>query len=242
MMGESDTHSLAASRIDQYLMERTLRKRPEVKTPARAVRPVITISRVLGIPAAEIAERVAGKLGFHVFDRQVLDAVGEDANLGERIVAALDEGSLSAVDVYIAGLVQYDRMVVDRHGFHHMISRVVRSVSLHGGAVIVGRGANFILRGTDAFRVRLTAPLDMRATAIVEQSRATAPLSLTQARKELRGHAERRRRFIWNHFRASIDDPEAYDAIFSLRSLDPGLAAGLILDAYCRVTGGKVTG
>jgi cytidylate kinase len=236
-MGESDAHSLAASRIDQYLMERTLRRRPEVKTPARAVQPVITISRVLGIPAAEIAERVAGKLGFHVFDRQVLDAVGEDANLGERIVSALDEGSLSAVDVYIAGLVRYDRMVIDRHGFHHMVSRVVRSISLHGSAVIVGRGANFILRGTDTFRVRLTAPLELRATALVQQRHKSEPISLTRARKELREHAERRRRFIWNHFRANINDPEAYDAIFCLRSLDPDLAAGLILDAYCRVTG-----
>jgi hypothetical protein len=225
-------HNLASVQVDRYLLDRSWKAggRP---TPATAAAPAITISRVLGIPGGEIAVRLGAQLGYPVFDRQVLDAVASDGRLGDRIVDALDEGKRSALDAWIAGLVG-DRRVIDPIGFHHMVARAIRGIALHGGAIILGRGANFVLRGTDAFRVRLVAPLEVRLRAVAGGLEGRAPVTFSAAKAAIEKHTRERAEHMRRHFHAEIDDPRAYDAIFNLRRLDPDLAAGLILEAYRR--------
>lgn len=237
-MSGTDAHSLAASRIDHYLMQRMHGGPVSAGEPEPRVKPVITVSRTLGIAGAEIAALVARDLGFTLMDREVLDAVSQDTRLGERIVQSLDRGSLSALDSWFAGLVDYDHRVVDKHSFHHIVSRVVRGICYHGSAVILGRGANFILRGTSAFRVRLTAPTALRVQALLEATGPERCASPAEARHRLQEHAAQRKHFVAQHFHASIDDPEAYDVIFCLRRLDPEHAAHLISGAYRRAVEG----
>ena len=233
----SVAHSLAAARIDRYLLERTAGS--GLQEPRRSVRtrvrPVITISRTLGVPAEEIAARLARDLGFHVFDREVLEAVAQDAHLAGRIIESLDTGKQSALDAWIRGCLGLFHPILDPRGFRHMVCRVIRGISLHGSAVIIGRGANFILRGGDAFRVRLTAPVDLRVRAVMAAE--GSGLAPAEARRRIRQHNDERRKFMKKHFRADIDAPAAYDAVFNLRSLEPDLAAGLIEDIYRRTFG-----
>jgi cytidylate kinase len=236
-MVASDVHSLAAARIDQYLLEQRGRQPAQEGAPSSKARPVITISRTLGVPAGEIAALVAKELGFMCLDREVLDTVSHETRLAERIVSALDAGSLSALDSWFASLVDYDHRVVDRHSYHFIVSRVIRGISYHGSAVLVGRGANFILRGTSAFCVRLTAPTALRAQALLAGSGPERCATIAEAKRRLHDHAALRKHFISSYFRADIDDPEAYDAIFSLRRLDPGYGAQLIVDSYRRAVG-----
>ena len=116
-----------------------------------------------------------------------------------------------------------------------MICRVIRGISLHGSAVIVEHGANFVLRGTDAFRVQLVAPLEARMKALVDGAFGFEPRSPSEARAELDRAAEERRICAQRHFRADVFDPLAYDATFNLRRLDPECAAGLIASVYRKV-------
>jgi len=236
-MAQQDAHALAAARIDRYLMERAFRLKSGSTKAGSRVCPVITLSRTLGIPAVEIANLVANDLSFHVFDKEVLDAISESTQLGEKIITSLEQGSRSTLDAWIEGFVDYDHRVVDMRNFHHMVSRVIRGISLHGNAVIIGRGANFILGGTNAFRVRLTAPLELRAAAVMKAKQATQPMTLAEAKQELTEHALRRRSFVLNQFHVDIDDPESYDVIFNLREIRADRAASLITETYRRVVG-----
>jgi len=240
-MVESQAHHLAAAQIDRYLRERALRHRPGEAKPS-APRPVITISRTHGIPAEEIAQRIGKALGFDVISREVLEAIARNTQLGDRLITSLDDGSRSTLDAWIAGWVDYDHPVVDLRNFIHMARRVIRGFSLHGSAIIIGHGANFILRGTDAFRVRLTAPAELRAAALVaakNKQEGAPPLSLATARKEIAEHDARRKDFVQTVLRANIDDPEAYDIICNLRVIDADAAAGFITEAYRRLVEGK---
>ena len=239
-MAHPDAHGLAGAQIDRYLMERRLRHKPrkeavkETPTP----RPVITLSSTMGVPVKQIAERAAGELGFHVIDREVLKSIERDTQLGERILAALDEGSRSTLDAWIAGWLDYNSPVVDVRNFHHMLTRVIRGISLHGEAVLIGRGASFALRETQAYRVRITAPEEVRVEALIaEMAAAGRSLSHADARKQIEADAVRQRSFVHTYFRMNINDPEVYDAIFNLRTLNPEVGAGLILDGYARVIG-----
>ena len=94
-------HALAAGQIDRYLLARS----PLSRREAPAVhRPAITISRMMGIPARDIAILLGRELGFDVFDREVLSTVAENVRLAERIVESLEEGKRSALDSWIEAL------------------------------------------------------------------------------------------------------------------------------------------
>jgi cytidylate kinase len=163
-----------------------------------------------------------------------LITIEKNTHLGDRIISALDEGRLSALDTWIKGWIAFDDRVIDPKSFHHIVSRVIRGISLHGSAVILGRGANFVLRGSGAFRVRLIAPLDLLSRSVEAGVEGIGPMARASAIREIEKHMDRRRSFIRKHFRADINDPAAYDVVFNLNRLDPDHAAGFILDAYRR--------
>jgi len=227
------TRELAARQVDGYLRRRASAS----EAGARAVESphaTITISYMTGVPGTRIGEQVAAELGFHVFDREVLEAVERDTHLGNSIMEALDEGKRSALDAWIQGWINLDRRIVDPQSFHHMVSRIIRGIWLHGHAIILGRGSNFVLRGTDAFRVRLTAEPELRARALAAEEGRDQEWAL----REVSHQDRQKRKFIHEYFKADLDDPTAYDASFNLRSLETEPAARLILAAY-RVMAGR---
>jgi cytidylate kinase len=229
----STPRALAASRIDRHLAERNTIARPLVDHAVQRA-PVITISYAIGIPGKEIAARVSGELGFQVFDREVLKAVENDTCLGDRLVEALDRGKRSALAAWIQGWIDFDHRIVDSKSFHHMVSRVIRGIGLRGSAVILGRGSNFVLKGTGAFRVRLIAPLEERIRSVAAGVDGEPGMSPSRARAYLAWGDDERRAFIRKHFRADIDDPNGYDVVFQLRRVSAILGANLLLDAFRR--------
>jgi len=228
----SVAHVLAARQIDDYLRRHPAAPRAGFAGVAPP-RPTITLSFMEGVPVKEVAERVARELGFHVFDREVLEAVERDTGLGDRIVEALDAGKRSALDAWIEGWIDLGHRIVDPQSFHHMVSRIIRGIWLHGGAVIVGRGSNFVLRETDCFKVRLTADPGLRAEALA----AATGRDRHWAWREVSRSDARKWKFIHEQFHADLDDPTAYDVTFNLRVLSPEHASRLVLDSFRQVAG-----
>ena len=60
--------------------------------------PVITISRMYGSGGSEVAERIAGALGWSLFDNAMVDAVAERSGLSVAEVSAQDERVPSMVE------------------------------------------------------------------------------------------------------------------------------------------------
>jgi cytidylate kinase len=53
--------------------------------------PVITVSRMYGSAGSEVAERVARRLGWALFDDTMIDAIAERSGLTRAEVSAQDE-------------------------------------------------------------------------------------------------------------------------------------------------------
>lgn len=227
--------SPVTSALDEYL------SRGSARAPGEAVsvkpRPVITLAYDLGVPGMAIAGQVATEFDFHVIDREVLLEIERDTGLGEKVLAALDAGKRSTLDAWIRGWTDTHHWVVDQKSFYFLLSRVIRGISLHGSAVIIGHGANFILAGTGALRVRLTAPLELRVRSVAEGLEGHGPCPAAQARAEIEKHAAERAQLIRKYFHAEFEDPAGYDAVYNLRRMDPQLGAGLVADAYRRLAG-----
>ena len=121
---------------------------------------VVTISRQAGSGGHVLAQRVAQTLSLDFFDQEITQAVAENAHMRTLMVESLDEKGISAIDDIISAVVEKHHLWGYEYEQH--LLRVIATIGKHGNAVILGRGANFILPREEILRVRAIAPLAVR--------------------------------------------------------------------------------
>jgi hypothetical protein len=188
--------------------------------------PYLSISRLPYCQGDEVAARCAEKLGWELFDRAIVDHIARDAKVLGTIVDSLDERCRSSLDDLIQTTL--DTGSLGHQGYLRHLKRVLMTVALHGNAVILGRGANFILPPEAGLRVLVTAPA-IRRLANLAQARGLPP---AEAAHELRQLDLQRRDFLRTHFLASGQELDHYDLIVNTEQMDAEAAATLIVDGF----------
>ena len=128
---------------------------------------VIAISREFGSGGRTIGKKTAERLGIPCYDTQLLQKVAEESGLHTDYVKEAGEyaprGLLNAVFSHrAAGPNNADYLWTIQY-------RIITRMAEEGPCVIVGRCADFILRGkADCLRVFVCADLSFRAKRIVE--------------------------------------------------------------------------
>lgn len=201
-------------------------QRQSVPEPVQSFRPVITISRSFGALGDSMGRELAERNGFAVWDRDLVQAVAQASGGDVRIMESLDERRRHAIDDAVRGFLrgldhtntQYFRALV----------RVIRTISEHGSAIIVGRGANYLVSQNRAFRVRVTAS----AAWLVERFAARSGMSLHEAKDHVKRMDDERRDFVTHYFRRDISDPTDYDLVLNAESFPVSSMVGIIDAAY----------
>ncbi|NUP98317.1 MAG: cytidylate kinase-like family protein [Armatimonadetes bacterium] len=151
---------------------------PVVERPAEPA-PYVTISRQYGARGSEVAQLVAARLGWTLYDRALLEEIARDAHLQERLLAPFDEHARNNMEHWIGGLMTAE--TVSEHHYTAALFRVLTSIAAVGRAVIVGRGAHLALPPETGLRVRLYAPLADRLIQIA----ASEEISEAEARRRV---------------------------------------------------------
>ncbi len=151
--------------------------------------------------------------------------IARRAQIPEHLVSSLDESRRSAIEDFVTTLVDaratHDEYVTQLH-------RVVLALAEHGSAVVVGRGAQFILRPEQCLRVRVVAPFAQSVAAVMEREQ----LSRGRAEARVREVEQTRRSFIDKTFDADVTDPGHYDVVINLGALTIEQAADVLSAAY----------
>jgi cytidylate kinase len=188
--------------------------------------PVITISRQAGSEGRVVAKRIAEEIGLDLFDREIIQGVAESAHMRATVVETLDEKGVSSLEDMISAVTN-ERHLWSYEYLHHLM-RVIGTIGKHGHAVILGRGANFILPREEIFRVRIIAPLEMRIQNVAKELGIS-----TEEAKQLTIKTESdRKAFIRKFFNADIEDPQNYDLVINTENLDIEAAAESIKAAW----------
>lgn len=195
------------------------------KKPARDVLPVITISREPGSGGRIVAQKLAAKLNVAVFHQEVLHEMAKRAEVSQQMLATMDERGLSILEDWISSLV-YDRHMWPDEYLKHLMN-VIGTIGKHGRAVVVGRGANFILPPEQRFRVRITAPRRFRIQNVARKFN----VSKDQAKRRVIQTESDRRAFIRKYFNSDIADPDNYDLVINTEHLSLDDATNVIAAA-----------
>ncbi len=175
--------------------------------------PVITISREPGSGGSIIGKRVAELEGLDFFHKEIITQIAEDANISNMLLETLDEKGLSLIEEWISSLVNRQHLWPDKFLQHLM--KVIGTIGRHGRAVIVGRGANFLLPPERTLRVRVVAPLEERVKNVSKQFN----VSLEEARKRVIRTESDRRAFIRKYFHADVSSPLNYDIVINTATM-----------------------
>lgn len=178
-----------------------------------SIEPVITISREPGSGGRILAQKIADKHHMDLFHQELLHELSASAKVSRVFMHTLDEKGLTVLEDWIASLVHRRHLWPDQYQQHLM--KVVGTIGKHGNAVVVGRGANFILPPERRLRVRVICPLAVRIENLVkEYGVATA-----DAKRRIIRTENERRAFIRKYFNADISDPIHYDLVVNTGAL-----------------------
>ncbi|HXH27499.1 MAG TPA: cytidylate kinase-like family protein [Candidatus Polarisedimenticolia bacterium] len=175
--------------------------------------PWITLSRQLGTGGADFGRRLADRLGWQVYDHEILERIARQTHTAERILARLDEHAVGRLRDILAHFMLSGAS--DQPAFLREMTRVIFALARQGKAIIRGRGANWLLDHQYGLRVRLIAPQEVRVKRLARVDRITA----AEAERRVRQHDLDMQAFTRQVFRRDIDDPHGYDLILNIATL-----------------------
>jgi cytidylate kinase len=167
--------------------------------------PVITLAMEPGSGGSIIAAKIAERLEFDYFHRDIVEKIAKTAKIRSRVVKTLERERLTGVKDFISSLVEDQYIHPDTYLRHLLV--VVSAIANHGRAVIVGRGANFILPAEDIFAVRVICPLEKR----VREVALTHRVPIEKAKRRVIQRQSRRKAFVRHSFNKDISNPIHYD-------------------------------
>lgn len=187
--------------------------------------PCITVSKEIGSQGVELAHRLASRLHWQVFDKELVEYISNNAHVRRNVVESFDEKTQSEIETWVRTLLDRHALASDKY-FKHLIS-VIMTIGEHGRAIILGRGGNFILSPYKSLRLKTVAPLEKRIDYTVNQlsvSKKEAEKIVSQADKE-------RLAFVRRFFHHDAKDPLGYDLVLNMGSLDLNAAEEIVIQA-----------
>jgi hypothetical protein len=168
-----------------------------------------------------IADALAERLGWPVFDREILDAMAGDDTMRRQIYESMDQRDLSWWEETLRSLMQSEFVLND---YFKKLSETILVLARQGRCVFLGRGADLLLPADLGFRVRLVAPLSERVARVArlhELTEREAAVWIDRVERE-------RQRFFHRHFGIEVGDPVRFDLTVNLSRFSPSAAVDLI--------------
>lgn len=182
----------------------------------------LAISREAGARGTSIARKVGEQLGWQVFDQETIDYLLVDETGRAQLLADVPDGARAWADAYLTRL-QFDGLV-NPDAETVALMRVILAVAARGDAVIVGRGAGFVLPVESTIHTRIIAPFDARVNFFAQTHRMTRE----EATQEVRARDDRRAKFLAWAIRRDPTNLAAYDVVVNSTRLGVEGAALLV--------------
>lgn len=132
---------------------------------------IITISREFGSGGREIGKRLADKLGFSYYDREIITEVAKETDMAEQYIQNISEKGVSPYPFQFAKtFAVYSNLQKQQTEILVAEQKIIKHVAEKGNCVIVGRGANSILKEYNPMNIFVYADMESK----LERCRARA--------------------------------------------------------------------
>lgn len=193
---------------------------------------VITIGRELGSAGRKVAKKVAEKLNYDYYDKEIITNAAKQSGIDENLFSQVDESDLDSfwfefsADAY--------KKNEDKLSFKSMTaadklfmiqSDTIREVASKGGCVIVGRCATYILKNTSK-RIFICANEKDR----IERIKRSYKVSEEEAKDIMVKSDKKRENYHSYYTNQDWKDPKGYDLVINTSELGVEKAVQKIIE------------
>lgn len=182
---------------------------------------VVTISRHFGAGGHTLGQVLCERFDFRLADASAVDRLARNEKLSPSFLNAMEKEASSTILSTISTLVSRGIFYKhpgspaekdDRRKYLAFLARTFTAMANEGGYVIVGRGAQFILKGhPKAVHVLLVADYESRVSFLMDQHK----MSRSEAEKTIRARERARTTLASRLFETDIDDPSLYQIVIN---------------------------
>jgi cytidylate kinase len=189
----------------------------------------VALSREVGARATEVAQEIGKRLGWAVYDHELLERLASEMNVRVGLIESVDERHVSWLQEAL------EQVATAQHASESSyvvpLVETVTTLATYGHCVIVGRGAAMFLPSNTVLRVRLIAPRESRIARVALRKNCDPD----EAEKYVEKTDRQRIRFIKDHFHKDATDPQHYDLVINTSRVAVEDAAELIVTALQRM-------
>ena len=184
--------------------------------------PWITISREPGAGGRELADLLAMRLEYEIFDRNLLDRMAAAGRLDAEGLARVEAGPHDRLQeaVYLS----LDRAYPGHHAYLKQLISIGNALAARGRAILLGRGLHLLIPAKHGLRVRLVAPLARR----IERVRTNRDCGEAVAREWIERTDRNQIDLVRHMLRRDLRDVYAYDLVLNTGHLSLGACAAAI--------------
>lgn len=183
----------------------------------------LCISREAGAGGGALARMVGQRLGWKVYDDELIEAIAHRMQVPIDEVRALDELPPSVVQDWLLPL--REEYYAPQEAYLDHLAKLIEAIGRAGDSILVGRGAGFMLPRESTLSIRVIAPLRDRALRLAERMGVSA----RTARRAAKDLDRRRAQFDRTMHRANSNDPHCFDLVIDTQSLGLEMAAEVVI-------------
>jgi cytidylate kinase len=182
------------------------------------------MSREPGAGGTTIARVVAERLGWPVYDSELIQRIAEDLGVHTSLLQSVDEKRVNWLQECLNA---WTSSAVSDFAYRQRLLETLLSLASHGECVIVGRGAAQFLAPETTLRVRLVGPLEERSRSVSQRF----GVSREEAARRIEATDRDRNQFVREYFGKDATDARLYDLVLNSSRFSIKECADLIIEA-----------
>lgn len=180
---------------------------------------VITISREFGSGGREIGKRLADELGFAYYDREIIRLLASETGMSEQYIDNISEQGIYPYPFQFAKtFTLFSQVQKEQTELLVAEQKIIKEVAEKGNCIIVGRGADVILKEQTLFKIFVYA--DMQSKIIrCREKRSDEKMTDQEMENEIRKVDKGRKNFRSMISEKEWGDKENYDLCINTTNL-----------------------
>lgn len=171
---------------------------------------IITISRETGSGGGTIAYLLADKLGqpWKVYHEEIVNEIAEKTHLEKELISEIDEHRTPFIEQIMLDF--FGKRYLNLGAYHKQLARILSAIGQRGKAIVIGRGANFLL--PSSLKIRIICDMKHR----VERLMKIRNLSRNEAKKIIQTSDKKRYELIKALYGHDVKKAHHYDLVIRI--------------------------
>ena len=157
---------------------------------------IITISREFGSGGKEIGKRLADELGYSYYDSKIITLLAKETGMSEKYLENISEKGIYPYAFQFAkSFATFSTVQNNQTEILVAQAKILKQIAKQGNAVIVGRGADVVLKDYSPMKIFVYASLESKINRCKEKAKENENLSDRDLEKKIKEIDKNRKNF-----------------------------------------------